>query len=189
MKALLQKLRIFRIKKFINHLHSEISEKIKVQNKSLIEFGNLRKSGVWAKKEPDTIKWVYEIDVLSEKPLSFSIIYNILDKTFSCYSQIGLKNDISNILQFQTKNYDELFRKILELSLNIPALRERMMREYVYLQSGQNPKQKWKTLFKKDADKDKEKFLIGIVNTLESEKKISTDEKKRLYKYIESLLS
>ena len=189
MKALIKKWKNFCIKKQINHLHSEISNRIKEDNKLMLEFGNLRKGKIWALLDKNEIKWTYDIDVLSEKPLSFSIIYDIKTKVFSCYSQIGIKNETSNILQFHTKNYYELYRKMLELTLNIPALRERMMREYIYQQSGQNPKQKWKNLFKKDKEKDKNKFLKNIVDTLKNEDKITADEKERLHKYIQSLLS
>jgi len=185
--ALIQKWKISQIKRKVNAIHIRIEELLKKENNPDIEYGNIRKAKKWGTHEDDKVIWTYEVDVLSEQPIFFSIFYHIKDKLFSCYSKVKYKTETSNILQFKTNDYKELLEKLSELALNIPKLRERMLREYIYLRSEQDPRQRWKRLFKKSENQSA--FLAELVSKLYNQNKISDIEKERLIKYIDDLTS
>lgn len=180
---MLRKARVAKINRDINRTFQQIREEINAR--SQIEFGNFRKSSRWNVTEDGKVLWAFEIDLLSDRPANYIVEYDPKEKQFSCFAKIGVKTGVHNTLQFVTKDKKELRERLLHLARNIPSLRERALREYLYGLSQTRPKRRWRKLFRKDSSHCD--YLCEVINELYDQKKISESEKERMLAYAKTI--
>lgn len=152
---------------------------------SLVEYGNLRRSQLWGVRENHTLIFNFEVDVIAERPFVYHVVYDFNRKLFFCYSHMGGKNDLSNVLQFTAPDFKILAAKLTTLVKHIPAVRERFMRQYIYNLAHQQKGRRWFRFFSRSAGKDE--YLSSVLRNLLDEKKISQREFDRLSAYAREL--
>lgn len=171
----------------MNRLHNRVMKHIEDTSRSVIEYGNLRRDEKWGEftKKGDKIVFSYLVDVIAQRPMKYEIYYNLESQDYYCYSQLALKTDMANLLQFTSPDFEHLTKRLMVLAENIPNLRERRLREYIYSTAGQKPKRKWMRFFKKnDPDRD---YLDTVIETMKDQKRISEHEARGLHKYVQEL--
>ncbi|MFO1472398.1 MAG: hypothetical protein U1F27_15340 [Turneriella sp.] len=123
---------LWRIRRRINKVTKKLFNRLRKDSKSLIEYGNLRRGKPWGLKEGNTVVWSYLVDLLADRPLIYKIVYDIGAARYTCYSRSGGRNEMANVLQFTSDDLDELVARLNTLAAEIPAMRERMLRQHLY---------------------------------------------------------
>lgn len=171
----------------MNKLTKKIFHNLRKDTSSYIEYGNIRRGKPWGEKDNDQIQWIYLIDLLSDRPLVFKIVYDIKQAKFICYSRSGGKNEMANVLQFSTSDFNELSVKLLELAAQIPVMRERMLRQHIFSLAGEKSKKRWLVFFHNDnRDREFDQLKVSIKNMLDKGK-ISEREADKLISYAKNL--
>ena len=169
----------------MNAVHAAMTATVLKKAESRIEFGNLRKSSTWGQGSENQLKWIYEIDLLSMKPMQYVIVYDLVEERFSCYSKMGGKNEMNSLLTLSTSSLEDLKERLIELARNIPSLRERMLREYLYTHKEPGAKRRFLKIFKKS--RSRSEYLGKVIDTLFSQQKISEGEAERARIYAAAL--
>lgn len=130
------------------------------------------------------------MDLLAERPLVYKVTYNLFDGRYTCYSRSGGKNEMMNVLQFTSANIDELVARLTMLASEIPAMRERMLRQHLYtLKQDKNPK-RWLDFFRKISPEEEMQSLAmlrEVIHSMLTQNKISKQEALKLMAYAETL--
>ncbi|RME91041.1 MAG: hypothetical protein D6767_05870 [Candidatus Hydrogenedentota bacterium] len=174
------------VAKFMENLYHEIKNEIENQNQSLVEYGNFRKGEKWNQHIGDNLVFTFCIDLFSERPAVYQVQYNVKEKEFNCEAKIGAKTGMHNLLECHTDSKKELKNRLHELAMQIPSIRERAMREYLYGLSLSRPKRRWKRFFRKENPYDS---LCGVIDELKQQGKISEAEAEKMKNYVSHLTS
>lgn len=171
----------------MNKLTKQIFSNLRKDTSTYIEYGNIRRGKPWGDKDNDQIQWVYLIDLLSDRPLVFKIVYDLRQNKFICYSRSGGKNEMANVLQFSTTDFNELSAKLLELASQIPVMRERMLRQHIFSLAGEKSKKRWLVFFNKDNRDEEFDHLKSSIRSMLEQGKISEREADKLVSYAKNL--
>ncbi len=181
---------LWRIRRRINKVTKKLFNRLRKDKKSLMEYGNLRRGKPWGFRDGHDLTWTFLVDLLADRPLIYKVTYNIHEGRYHCYSRSGGKNEMTNVLQFTSEDLDELVARLYTLAAEIPAMRERMLRQHLYsLKSEKSPK-RWLDLFRKknpEADMASLAMLREVVHAMLTQNKISKNEALKLMSYAETL--
>jgi len=180
----------WRIRRRINKVTRRLFKGLRQNHKSLIEYGNLRRGKPWGMKESNQLSWIFMVDLLSDRPLIYKITYNLYDGRYSCYSRSGGKNEMMNVLQFTSDDIDELVARLTMLAAEIPAMRERMLRQYLYTLRQEKTPKRWLDFFKRPSHEEEMQsvsMLRDVIQSMLVQKKISKHEALKLMAYAETL--
>ncbi len=179
-------LEIFINRRKMNFLYREIISEIKKKKSDPVEYGNIFKSKKWGVKDKDKIIWTYGISVISIEPMEYKVIYDISKNNFYCVSVMDSKLGSEDMLQFVSDDFVVVKAKIMQFVRDIPIMRDRMLREYIFHQTNFNGIKNWLNFFPKNK-KIKIDHLRSMIKELRLEYRISEAELKRLARYAESL--
>ncbi|HNA80790.1 MAG TPA: hypothetical protein PKM44_11475 [Turneriella sp.] len=181
---------VWRIRRRINKVTARLFQKLRKDSKSLVEYGNLRRGKPWGLKEGRELVWTFLVDLLADRPLIYKVVYNADEARYTCYSRSGGRNEMTNVLQFTSDDIDELVARLNMLAAEIPAMRERMLRQHLYaLKSEKSPK-RWLDLFRKRDPAEELQTLTTlreVVQSMLAQNKISKNEALKLMAYAETL--
>lgn len=181
---------LWRIRRRINKVTKKLFNRLRKDSKSLIEYGNLRRGKPWGTREGNTVVWSFLVDLLADRPLIYKVVYDLSEGRYTCYSRSGGRNEMANVLQFTSDDIDELVARLNTLAAEIPAMRERMLRQHLYaLKSEKNPR-RWLDLFRKrhpEEDMQSLAMLREAIQTMLTQTKISKNEALKLMSYAETL--
>jgi hypothetical protein len=181
---------VWRIRRRINKLTARLFHKLRKESKSLIEYGNLRRGKPWGLKEGRELVWTFLVDLLADRPLIYKIVYNLDEGRYTCYSRSGGHNEMTNVLQFTSDDIDELISRLSMLAAEIPAMRERMLRQHLYAIKNEGTPKRWLRFFhKRDpaAELKSLAHLREVVQSMLAQNKISKNEALKLMAYAETL--
>lgn len=181
---------IWRIRRRINHVTKKLFQKLRKESKSLTEYGNLRRGKPWGVREGNELVWIFLVDLLADRPLIYKIVYNIDDGRYTCYSRSGGKNEMANVLQFTSNDIDELISRLYTLAAEIPAMRERMLRQHIYALKNEKFPRRWLDFFRKRDPSEGTQMLTTlreVIQTMLAQGKISKNEALKLMAYAETL--
>jgi hypothetical protein len=181
---------VWRIRRRINKLTAQLFRKLRKDAKSHIEYGNLRRGKPWGIKEGRELVWTFLVDLLADRPLIYKIVYNLDEARFMCYSRSGGRNEMTNVLQFTSDDIDELSARLNMLAAEIPAMRERMLRQHLYALKREKSPKRWLKFFRKRSPEEELQTLAAlreVVQSLLAENKISKNEALKLMAYAEAL--
>lgn len=184
LKGFLKNWRTNTVRKKFESLTRETLSSLQSGEYDPIEYGNLRKGEYWGDEVEQKILWSFVVDVSLGKPIQYIISYDPEKSIFDCYAKTAVNNFLS-VLQFSTSNFNDLSYRLDELAHHIPSLRERSLREYLFVESKRAPRRRWYKPFVSASAK--EDYLCNIIENLAAEKRISEKEVKRLEKYIHDL--
>jgi len=181
---------LWRIRRRINKVTKKLFNRLRKDKKSLMEYGNLRRGKPWGFKDGRELTWTFLIDLLADRPLIYKVTYNIDEGRYHCYSRSGGKNEMTNVLQFTSDDLDELVARLYTLAAEIPAMRERMLRQHLYsLKSEKTPK-RWLDIFRKKNPEEEMASLAmlrEVIQAMLTQGKISKNEALKLMSYAETL--
>jgi|GEM_PF-2125016 len=181
---------LWRIRRRINKVTKKLFNRLRKDSKSLVEYGNLRRGKPWGLKESNTVVWSFLVDLLAERPLIYKVVYDIDAARYTCYSRSGGRNEMANVLQFTSDDIDELVARLNTLAAEIPAMRERMLRQHLYsLKNEKNPR-RWIDIFRKRSPEEDIQSLAALreaVQAMLTQGKISRNEALKLMSYAETL--
>lgn len=169
----------------MNSLFDRVIEELENRVSDAVEYGNLRKMPDWGERRGDTLVYRLEVDMILERPMVYMIRYDLDFDDFRCYSRMGGRSMISNLLQFEAGSREELAEKLTELAVNIPAMRERMIKEYIFSLFHREPRKRWRKFFKKD--NPRAESLISIIREMKIQSKISENEAETLIAYVHEM--
>jgi len=181
---------LWRIRRRINKVTRQLLQKLRKDKKSLVEYGNLRHGKPWGLRENRELVWTFLVDLLAERPLIYKIVYNMDEARYTCYSRSGGRNEMTNVLQFTSDNIDELIARLNMLAAEIPAMRERMLRQHLYTLHSEKTPKRWLDLFRKKAPEEEMQTLAmlrEVVQSMLTQNKISRNEALKLMAYAETL--
>lgn len=181
---------VWRIRRRINKVTARLFQKLRKDSKSLIEYGNLRRGKPWGLKEGRELVWTFLVDLLADRPLIYKIVYNVDQARYTCYSRSGGRNEMSNVLQFTSDDIDELVARLNMLASEIPAMRERMLRQHLYSLKRERSPKRWLDLFRKRDQAEELQTLTTlreVVQSMLAQNKISKNEALKLMAYAETL--
>lgn len=181
---------VWLIRRRINALTKKLFQKLRKNHKSSVEFGNLRRGKPWGLREGHELVWTFLVDLLSERPLIYKVVYNAADGRYTCYSRSGGHNEMTNVLQFTSDDIGELVQRLNTLAAEIPAMRERMLRQHLYALKNEKSPKRWLKLFRKRDDGSEEQILTMLRDVVQSmllQHKISKNEALKLIAYAETL--
>lgn len=180
----------WRIRRRINQVTKKLFHKLRKESKSLIEYGNLRRGKPWGVHEGNELVWTFLVDLLADRPLIYKIVYNAADGRYTCYSRSGGKNEMANVLQFTSDDIDELVSRLNTLAAEIPAMRERMLRQHLYALKNEKFPRRWLDFFRKKDPAEGMQILTAlreVIQAMLSQGKISKNEALKLMAYAETL--
>lgn len=180
----------WRIKRRINKVTTRLFQKLRKDQKSPLEFGNLRRGKPWGTKEGNELVWTFLVDLLADRPLIYKVVYSAAQARYTCYSRSGGRNEMTNVLQFTSDDIDELVARLNMLAAEIPAMRERMLRQHLYALKNEKSPRRWLDLFrKKDASEEQQTLAVlrEVIQAMLSQNKISKNEALKLMAYAETL--
>ena len=181
---------VWRIRRRINKVTARLFQKLRKDSKSLIEYGNLRRGKPWGLKEGRELVWTFLVDLLADRPLIYKVVYNAEQARYTCYSRSGGRNEMSNVLQFTSDDIDELVARLNMLAAEIPAMRERMLRQHLYALKNEKFPRRWLDLFRKRDQAEELQTLTTlreVVQSMLAQNKISKNEALKLMAYAETL--
>ncbi|HRP70484.1 MAG TPA: hypothetical protein PLY93_13220 [Turneriella sp.] len=181
---------LWRIRRKINKAIKKLLHNLHHDSKSYLEYGNLRRGKPWGLREGREIVWIFLVDLLAERPLIYKITYHIDEGRYHCYSRSGGRNEMTNVLQFSSDSLDELIERLNMLASEVPAIRERMLRQYIYSMKNQKTSKRWMDFFKKKDNQLNADTLLHLkeaVHAMEGQHKISKGEAMKLLGYVEML--
>lgn len=181
---------LWRIRRRINKVTKRLFQKLRKEQKSLIEYGGLRRGKPWGVREGRELVWTFLVDLLADRPLVYKIVYQIDEARYTCYSRSGGRNEMTNVLQFTSDDIDELVARLNMLAAEIPAMRERMLRQHLYTLKGEKTPKRWLDLFRKKAPDEEMQTLAmlrEVVQSMLTQNKISRNEALKLMAYAETL--
>ena len=152
---------------------------------NLVEYGNIRKGEDWGAIDGNTIIWNYLVDLVFGRPVTYIIQFDIKKKIFTCFAQ-SPKTNYSSVFQFESSTFDELEYRLNELARHIPSIRERILREFLFMESKKGPKKKWYNPFVNE-EKVMDYLESAIIN-LSQTTKISPKEIETLERYAKNLV-
>ncbi|MBS0618854.1 MAG: hypothetical protein JSR44_11745 [Spirochaetes bacterium] len=181
---------IWRIRRRINKAVKKLFRRLHRDKKTYLEYGNLRRGKPWGERDAHDIGWNFLVDLLSDRPLIYKVVYNLDTGRYTCYSRSGGKNEMTNVLQFTSDDIEELIARLYTLASEIPAMRERMLRQHLYaLKNEKNPR-RWIDLFRKNNPEDDAaslSYLREAIQGMMAQHKISKNEALKLMAYAETL--
>lgn len=181
---------VWRIRRRINRLTQRLFQKLRKDSKSLVEYGNLRRGKPWGAREGHELVWTFLVDLLAERPLIYKIVYDSAQARYTCYSRSGGKNEMTNILQFTSDDIDELVSRLNMLAAEIPAMRERMLRQHLYSLKSEKSPRRWLDVFRRKNPAEEMQTLTmlrEVVQSMLAQDKISRNEALKLIAYAETL--
>ncbi|MCX7632375.1 MAG: hypothetical protein N2Z22_03470 [Turneriella sp.] len=184
--------RLWRIRRRINRSTAALLRRLRKTDKSLTEYGHLRRGKPWGAREGDELVWFFLVDLLSDRPLVYKIVYRIPERRFICYSRSGGKNELANVLQFSTDDIDALVSRLYALAEEIPAMRERMLRQYLYTLRQEKAPRRWLPFLRRRDPGEEQQTLATLRDVIQAmllQKKISNNEALKLMAYAETLSS
>ncbi|MFO1527313.1 MAG: hypothetical protein U1F16_15195 [Turneriella sp.] len=181
---------LWRIRRRINKVTRRLFNRLRKERKSLIEYGNLRRGKPWGLKDGNEVVWTYLVDLLADRPLIYKVVYNLHDARYTCFSRSGGRNEMANVLQFTSDDIDELVARLNMLAAEIPAMRERMLRQHLYSLKSEKSQRRWIDFFKKrtpEEDMASLSVLRESIQAMLTQGKISKNEALKLMSYAETL--
>lgn len=181
---------LWRIRRRINKVTGKLFQKLRKDQKSLVEYGNLRRGKPWGLKEGREIVWTFLVDLLADRPLIYKVVYNSDEARYTCYSRSGGRNEMTNVLQFTSDDIDELVARLNMLAAEIPAMRERMLRQHLYALKNEKSPKRWLGLFRKKNPEEEMQtlsMLREVIQAMLAQNKISKSEALKLMAYAETL--
>ncbi len=181
---------LWRIRRRINKVTKRLFQKLRKDHKSLVEYGNLRRGKPWGIREGRELVWTFLVDLLADRPLVYKVAYQIDEARYTCYSRSGGRNEMANVLQFTSDDIDELVARLNMLAAEIPAMRERMLRQHLYTLKSEKTPKRWLDLFRKKGPEDEMQTLAmlrEVVQSMLAQNKISRNEALKLMAYAETL--
>ncbi|MBL8033192.1 MAG: hypothetical protein JNJ69_05805 [Leptospiraceae bacterium] len=97
---------------------------------------------------------------------------------------------MANVLQFTSDDIDELVARLNMLAAEIPAMRERMLRQHLYSLKSEKSQRRWIDFFKKrtpEEDMASLSVLRESIQAMLTQGKISKNEALKLMSYAETL--
>jgi len=182
--------KIWRIKRRFNKAIKKLLHRLHRDNKTYLEYGNLRRGKPWGLREGREIIWVFFVDLLAERPLIYKITYHTDEALYHCYSRSGGRNEMTNVLQFSTDSLEALLTRLDMLAGEIPAIRERLLRQYIFGLRNQDTPKRWTDFFRKknpQLEIDSLNRIKDLIHSMQAQHKISKGEALKLTLYVETL--
>ncbi len=176
-----------RLTRKMTKLFKQITAGLEQGDLDMVEYGNARQGNIWGQQTENKVVYTIEIDLLSLRPVLYKITYDLSNKEFRCHSRIGSKNDLTNVLQFRCNTFTEFAERIEKLAQNIPQMRQRVIKEYLYHQAETSPKRRWLKVFKR-RKKTRRDYLLSVAEVLYEQQKISANELQLAKQYIQELI-
>ena len=185
---------------FWKHLQLKISMRsllknlqkyISKQNSDSIEYGNIRKGSKWGIQVGNRLIWIFLVDLVWKRSLQYKIIYNIDECHFTTSSNFDRYTQHNSLIQFNTKSFVNIYKKITQLVKDIPSFRERILREYIFSKLKNKLNIRWLKLSKKkEEQRDKEeKYLVNLIKNIYRGGRISQSEFERTIHYVNRVQS
>ncbi len=168
-------------------LNMQIQLVIRTASSDAVEFGRLKKKvDAWGIRQDNTIVWTYELFFLEPEPLNYIIVYDIEKRQFFCLLHLDPDNNLQDLLNFHCKDFPILSSRLLALTKNIPSIRTRVLREYIFSQAN-IPLIKSTFRFSKAKKMHLYNRITRIISLLAIKKIISQGEVKMMEKYTKEL--
>ena len=171
----------------MNQLLSDIQSYISTQEADSLEYGNLTRGSEWGGRIGNRVIWVFVVEMIWRKAMQYKIIYNIDKGTFTSFSDFGRKLQFDNFVQFNSGSISGVTEKVAQLVKDMPAFREKMLREYFFSKRSDQLNFRWSKFFKRHKKDDEEKYLIRLIEKMRTGNRISQSECERLTRYIRKL--
>ncbi len=174
----------------MSQLMSKLKRYISHQKTDPIEYGNFRKGEKWGTSIENHLIWIFSVDLIWKKELQYRVIYNPDKGTFIGSSNFDRHAKQDHFIQFNIRDFADLRKKLTQLTQNIPAFRERILREYIFGKLQNRINVRWSKVFANEEQKTKEEaYLISLVKHIRRRKGISKSELNRSIHYIANIQS